>query len=89
MPRPVLLAALAVCALPVLAACTESTTASAGDGSDGEPRSLSVTSSDDACDLSATEAPAGTLTFDVANTGSQVTEFYVLDADGLAIKGEV
>lgn len=89
MPRPVLLAALAVCALPVLAACTESTTASAGDGSDGDPRSLSVTSSDDACDLSATEAPAGTLTFDVANTGSQVTEFYVLDADGLAIKGEV
>lgn len=89
MPRPVLLAALAVCALPVLAACTESTTASAGDGSDGDPRSLSVISSDDACDLSATEAPAGTLTFDVANTGSQVTEFYVLDADGLAIKGEV
>jgi iron uptake system component EfeO len=71
----------------VLAACTESTTASSG--SDADPQSLSVTSSDDACELSATEAPAGTLTFSVANTGSQVTEFYVLDADGLAIEGEV
>ena len=41
------------------------------------------------CDLSATEAPAGTLTFDVTNTGSQVTEFYLLGEDGLRIVGEV
>ena len=74
--RPAL-AVLAVLTLPVLAACTEST------------ETVAVTSSEDACDLSATEAPSGTLRFDVSNTGTQVTEFYLLDADGLAIKGEV
>ena len=35
------------------------------------------------------QAPAGTLTFEVTNTGSQVTEFYLLDADGLRIVAEV
>ena len=35
------------------------------------------------------EAPAGTLTFDVTNTGSQVTEFYLLGEDGLRIVAEV
>ena len=50
---------------------------------------MTVSSTDSACDLSATEAPAGTLTFDVVNTGSQVTEFYLLGEDGLRIVGEV
>lgn len=83
--RPAL-AVLAVLALPVLAACTESTETGADPG---DARTVAVTSSQDACELSATEAPSGTLRFDVSNTGSQVTEFYLLDADGLAIKGEV
>ncbi|WP_416953509.1 iron uptake system protein EfeO [Nocardioides sp. T5] len=39
--------------------------------------------------LSATDAPAGTLTFDVTNSGTQVTEFYLLGEDGLRIVAEV
>ncbi|WP_447645064.1 iron uptake system protein EfeO [Nocardioides zeae] len=50
---------------------------------------LSVASTTDGCELSSTEAPAGTLTFDVTNGGDEVTEFYLLDADGLRILGEV
>ncbi|MBU2073609.1 MAG: EfeM/EfeO family lipoprotein [Actinobacteria bacterium] len=89
LPTRPALAVLAVLALPVLAACTESTD-TAGDGAaGGDARTVAVTSSEDACELSATEAPSGTLRFDVSNAGSQVTEFYLLDAEGLAIKGEV
>ena len=50
---------------------------------------MTVSSTDSACDLSATEAPAGTLTFDVTNAGTQVTEFYLLGEDGLRIVAEV
>ena len=48
-----------------------------------------MTSTDDGCELTAVEAPSGTLTFDVTNDGSQVTEFYLLGEDGLRIVGEV
>ena len=75
-------------AAPVLAACTENADPAEA-GADGDPRALTVTSSEDACDLSAAEAPAGTLRFDVTNAGSQVTEFYLLGEDGLRIVGEV
>lgn len=79
---PLLLAALV--ATPALAACTQNATSeSAGD------RSVAVTSTDDSCDLSSTEAPSGTLTFEVTNKGSQATEFYLLAADGATILGEV
>ncbi len=71
-------------AVPVLAGCTEN-----ADPEEGDPRAIAVTSSDDACDLSAEEAPAGTLRFDVTNSGSDVTEFYLLGEDGLRIVGEV
>lgn len=50
---------------------------------------ITVTSSASACDVSAGEAASGTLAFDVSNTGDQVTEFYLLAADGLQIVGEV
>ncbi|MCW2736919.1 iron uptake system protein EfeO [Nocardioides sp.] len=76
-----------------LGACgTESTapTSSSGASGDaGDARALTVDSSADACTLSAAEAPAGTLTFDVTNSGDQVTEFYLLDEDGLRIVAEV
>ncbi len=75
--------------VPLLAACTENTTASSADGGDSNPQTVAVTSTDDECQLSAAEAPAGTLTFDVTNGGSQVTEFYLLAEDGLQIVGEV
>jgi iron uptake system component EfeO len=76
-------------AVPFLAACTENTDGPGGAADSGNPRALSVESSDSECNVSAAEAPAGTLTFDVTNTGSQVTEFYLLGEDGLRIVAEV
>ena len=66
----------------VLAGCVARSEQS-GDGA------LAVTSSDDACEISSATAPSGTLTFEVTNTGSQTTEFYLLASDGLRIVGEV
>ena len=86
--RTTLLAAACLAATPFLAACTEN--ADGKDAADGgNPRSLSVESTDTECKVSASSAPAGTLTFDVTNTGSQVTEFYLLGEDGLRIVSEV
>lgn len=85
-----LLAATVLVAAPALAACTENTDGASGGAADGgDPRALTVQSSDDGCEVSSTEAPAGTLTFEVTNTGSQVTEFYLLGEDGLRIVSEV
>ncbi|MEO9325031.1 iron uptake system protein EfeO [Nocardioides sp. C4-1] len=86
--RKTLLVAGLVLAAPVLAACTDNT-AGADGGSGGDARSFTVSASDDACEVSGTTAPAGALTFEVTNTGSEVTEFYVLGSDGLRILGEV
>ncbi|WP_244932168.1 iron uptake system protein EfeO [Nocardioides sp. W7] len=86
MRKAILVTSLLV-AIPALAACAENTDGASGDPDD--PRSLTVASSAEACELSATEAPAGTLTFDVTNTGDQVTEFYLLGDDGLRIVAEV
>ena len=81
------LAIALVAAVPLVAACTENTR---GDESgSGDARTITVTSTDDGCDLSAVDAPSGTLRFDVTNDGSQVTEFYLLGEDGLRIVGEV
>jgi len=89
MRKPALtLAATALATLPVFAACTENASSADGDEKT-DPRTLTVSSSADACDVSAASAPAGTLTFEVTNTGSQVTEFYLLGADGLTIKAEI
>lgn len=86
MRTPLLVVALLL-ATPLVAACTENAPSDAG-GS-GDARTISVTSSADGCELSSTEAPAGHLTFDVTNDGSQVTEFYLLGEDGQRIVGEV
>lgn len=50
---------------------------------------LTVTSTDTSCDVSTATATSGTLSFDVTNSSSQVTEFYLLADDGLRIVGEV
>jgi iron uptake system component EfeO len=73
--------------VPLFMSCTEN----ASDPASGErdPRALAVDSGDDACEVSADSAPAGTLTFDVTNSGGDVTEFYLLGEDGLRIVGEV
>jgi len=86
--RTTLTLAAVLALAPALAACgTESTQESGGE--DGDERSLTVSSTEDACELSSSEAPEGTLTFDVTNNGSQVTEFYLLGDDGLRIVAEV
>lgn len=51
--------------------------------------SLSVDSTDDTCAVSAGTATSGSLTFDVKNSSSKVSEFYLLADDGLRIVGEV
>jgi iron uptake system component EfeO len=50
---------------------------------------IKVRSTDDACEVSAQEAPSGNLVFDVSNDGTQATEFYLLAADGVKVLGEV
>ena len=83
--RTASLVAPALLALPILVACTTNTTTT----QPGDPRSLSVQSTDTGCVASAADAPSGTLRFTVTNAGSKVTEFYLLAGDGLRIVGEV
>ncbi len=52
-------------------------------------RTVLVDSGDTECSLTKSEAPSGTVTFTVRNSGSQVTEFYVYGEDGATIVGEV
>ncbi|MDQ0632505.1 iron uptake system component EfeO [Arthrobacter pascens] len=74
----------AAAALPLaLASCTDNAKAGATDGP------IQVVSTDSKCTVSAGTAPSGNLTFAVKNDGAQVTEFYLLGADGLQIVGEV
>ena len=84
--RKTLIAAGLLLATPALAACTDNAT---GDDASGGDRAFTVESTDDACDVSSSQAPSGALKFEVTNAGSQVTEFYLLAADGLRIVGEV
>ncbi|MFZ1410642.1 MAG: iron uptake system protein EfeO [Micropruina sp.] len=68
-----------------LSACTDN----AAPASVNDPRRLTVSATDTACQLSASTAPSGTVTFAVTNNGSLVTEFYLLGPDGLRILAEV
>lgn len=79
--------ALAVAGPLALAACTDNS-ADGGDATAG-PGDLTVAASDDACEVSSAQAPSGTVRFAVTNTGTEVTEFYLLAGDGLRIIGEV
>ena len=76
----VVLAAVTGC----VANATPGATSSTGTGG-----TVAVTSSADACDLSATSVPSGAVTFSVTNTGQDVTEFYLLSSDGSRVLGEV
>ncbi len=80
-----LTAACAVLVLP-LAACSLTED---NDPASSSSNKISVTSSDDACDVSATKAKSGPVSFSVKNTGDKVTEFYLYGDDGLRIVGEV
>lgn len=63
--------------------------ASCASNADAEDGTLAVTSNANACTVSADKAPSGKVVFTVFNKGSEVTEFYLLAADGLRIIGEV
>ncbi len=81
--------ALVPLAAVALAGCTGSgSSQSAAATSTAPPGQIAVQASDSACSLNTATAPAGVLTFDVTNTGSKVTEFYVY-AEGDRILGEV
>ena len=81
-PATVSLTALGLAALVALTGCVPNATSAAGS------TELTVDSSADACTVSAAEAPSGTISFVVTNSGDQVTEFYLLGDDGLRIVGE-
>lgn len=74
-------------ALLGLAGCSSSTSSAEGSAQAGT--TVAVTSTGTTCDLSANTAPAGPVTFQVQNNGSDVTEFYLYQADGTTIVGEV
>jgi iron uptake system component EfeO len=86
----ILASSCAVLGMPLLAGCTDNTqTEGPGAAATANPRALTVQSTDAECKLSASSAPAGTLTFAVTNGGQKVTEFYVYGEDGKRIVGEV
>ncbi|MDQ1548477.1 MAG: iron uptake system component EfeO [Microbacteriaceae bacterium] len=72
-------------ALLALTACVPNTSASGN----GESTSVAVSSTADACAVSKSTAPSGTVVFTVKNNTDQVTEFYLLADDGLRVVGEV
>lgn len=82
-PVRVALAGIAVLGPLAVAACGGDTTQAAP--STGP---IAVEAKDDACTVARTSADAGTLTFEVTNKGSKVTEFYFY-ADGDRVLGEV
>ena len=74
--------------LAAVGGCASHASPGAAPGAGATTRTITVTSSADACRLSATTAPSGSLTFSVSNAGGDVTEFYLLRADGTVV-GEV
>ncbi len=89
MPRPALRLAAVIAPVAVatlaLTACSGSTGAGSGSTAAG---AITVNATDTACELSATTAKAGTVTFEITNAGTKVNEFYVY-AEGDRIVSEV
>ncbi|MBN9101848.1 MAG: peptidase M75 family protein [Pseudonocardia sp.] len=77
------LAVIGIAATAALAGCTS--TAAPSGGTSGGP--ITVNAADTTCEIGATEAPAGTISFAINNTGTKVTEFYLYGA-GDRIMGE-
>src|SRR5690349_13863358 len=91
MSRRSVAALLTAGAAVALAGCTSTAPPAAptgGGGAPGDTGPITVQAADSACQVSAGEAPAGTITFSITNAGSKVTEFYLYGA-GDRIMGEV
>lgn len=80
-PKSAWIAPLTVGAVLIAGCTTMSDTKAAG--------AITVTSTESSCEVAVTTAPSGVVQFTVINSGSQVTEFYMLADDGLRILGEV
>lgn len=80
--RAVLTGAFALATLAAAAGCGTATP------SEESGSAITVSASDDKCQVTRTAADAGTITFEVTNKGARVTEFY-LYAEGDRIMGEV
>ncbi|RNL61056.1 peptidase M75 family protein [Nocardioides marmoriginsengisoli] len=85
MKLPILLSACALAVAP-LSACSLTEDNDSGKNSSNK---ITVTSTDDKCEVSAAKAESGRISFNVKNDGSKVTEFYLYGEDGLRIVGEV
>jgi iron uptake system component EfeO len=84
-PRPFLALAAGIALVGALGACSK-------DDSTSTAASYKLMAGDDSCTVSETSIPAGNATFEVENTGSDVTEVYVYGKDGddfTKIMGEV
>ena len=75
-----------VAATALLAAGCSSDEPASGSAADG---AIAVKAGDTSCEVAKDSTRAGTTNFAVQNTGSQVTEFYVLNGDGRTIVSEV
>jgi iron uptake system component EfeO len=82
-PRLPAIAGLALLVVPLTAGCVANSPAG------GSAGTLAVESTAKECKVSASQAPSGTITFKVQNTGDEITEFYLLGDDGLRVVGEV
>jgi iron uptake system component EfeO len=83
------LALLPTLSLAVLtAACGDSGDGGGGGGGRTAAEAIPVAATDDACDVEARELEAGTHEFEVTNSGSTITEFYVY-AEGDRVMAEV
>ncbi len=90
MNRALLIPAAAM-VLVGMTACSSNSSTSESSASPVESTAttVTVTSSGSGCDLSSATASPGPLTFEVVNSGSDVTEFYLYKEDGTTIVGEV
>jgi iron uptake system component EfeO len=74
--------------LVLLTAACGSDDGDGGGGSGAAADTIPVAASDDACDVEAAELSAGTHEFEVTNSGSKITEFYVY-AEGDRVMAEI
>jgi iron uptake system component EfeO len=87
--RAVLALGAGAIALLALTGCVPNASSADSASGKGAATGIAVASSSNACSVSKSTAPSGTVVFTVKNNTDQVTEFYLLAEDGLRIVGEV